>query len=219
MRLIGINGLKHSGKDTVYQIIARDHTQPGAEGRVERRAFADKLKIMAALALGFDRPEDELIALMDEAKEKWIISLIKEDLTGLADWENYPEFHRLTGREYLQNFGNHARRVFGDTFWVDQVLNPEDFDSVWTTIGRNIEGARDTGVLPAIGVITDVRYPNEAQATLDNGGEVWELIRPGLESDGHVTEKPLPRHLVTRVIHNDGSLADLARSVGAAIVE
>jgi hypothetical protein len=105
--------------------------------------------------------------------------------------------------------------VFGDSFWVDQVLpdGSAAFQHVWETVGRNTEGARNTGVLPAIGVITDVRYPNEAFKVLQNGGEVWEVVRPGLVSDGHITEQPLDRALVTQTITNDGTLEDLARTV------
>jgi hypothetical protein len=216
MRLIGLNGLKKSGKDTICEIIKRDYTRPGPEGRVERRAFADKLKIMAALALGFDREEGALIALMDSMKDRSTISVLYGDPETQVPFDRDEAIlHDLTGREYLQNFGNHARRVFGDSFWVDQVLpdGSAAFQHVWETVGRNTEGARNTGVLPAIGVITDVRYPNEAFKVLQNGGEVWEVVRPGLVSDGHITEQPLDRALVTQTITNDGTLEDLARTV------
>lgn len=213
MKLIGLNGLKRSGKDTAYQILSRELTTPGPAGRVERRAFADKLKIMAALALGFDRTEDVLISLMDEAKDEWILSVLKAELPR-NEWESYPEIHRLTGREYLQNFGNHARRVFGDSFWVDQVLPLNTaFESVWSTVGRNTPGARFVGRLPKVGVVTDVRYPNEAERVRAHGGQVWEIIRPGQESDGHITEQRLPLELIDITIDNGGTLDDYAKSL------
>jgi hypothetical protein len=49
------------------------------------------------------------------------------------------------------------------------------------------------------------------------GGETWEIVRPGLESDGHSSENPLPRELVTRVIVNDGTVDDLREKVVAAL--
>lgn len=217
MRLIGINGFKESGKDTTYNIIARDFTGYGPAHRVERRAFADKLKIMAALALGFERTEDELISLMDSMKHRSTISVLYDEpgLIGVGG----EVLHDLTGREYLQWFGGHARTVFGEGFWVDQVV-PEQrttFNEIWSTLGRNMAGAREVG-MPAIGCITDVRYPNEAERVLDVGGEVWEVIRPGLESDGHASETPLPRELITTQIDNSGDFAHLARQVSSAMV-
>lgn len=196
MKLIGINGLKKSGKDTSYGLL-RDMFE--AEGkRVERRAFADKLKIMAALALGYEREPEELIALMDSYKDTAVFSITYIDPD--TDQET---LHDLTGREYLQHFGNKARTVFGDTFWIDQVL-PQQATFGWEQ--QRFDGAD-------YGVITDARYPNEAQRILDLGGEIWEIKRPGLESDGHVTEQPLPAELVTRRIVNDGSINDLGRQL------
>jgi hypothetical protein len=64
---------------------------------------------------------------------------------------------------------------------------------------------------------TDLRYPNEAQRILDLGGEVWEIIRPGLSSDGHASETPLPRELVSRRIRNDGHLLNLRYEVEKAL--
>jgi hypothetical protein len=61
--------------------------------------------------------------------------------------------------------------------------------------------------------ITDLRYPNEAQRVLDLGGEVWEVVRPGLVSDGHASEQTLPRDLVTLTIENDSDVADLQLKV------
>lgn len=219
MRLIGINGFKGSGKDTTYSLIARDHTRPGPGGRVERRAFADKLKIMAALALGFERPEDELIALMDSMKHRSHFSVLYEEPVTPADFEDTSVLHDFTGREYLQWFGGHARTVFGDSFWIDQVIpsvghfEDDAFVEIWGTVGRNTEGAEWSGWLPSIGVITDARYPNEAQCVRALGGDVLEIIRPGLESDGHSSEQPLARELVTHTIVNDGTIEDLAGKV------
>jgi hypothetical protein len=202
MHLIGINGFKTSGKDTTYQIV-RDLQ---SEVNVGRAAFADKLKIMAAKALGFERPDSDLIALMDQCKELWTIS-VQDRPEGFTQ-----EFHYLTGREYLQYFGGKAREVFGDTFWIDQVLPADDLMEI--TKDRALE-ARYPGI--DILCITDVRYPNEAERVRALGGVVWEVVRPGLESDGHGSEKPLPRELVNFVIRNDGDLTYLRSEVKRAL--
>lgn len=206
MKLIGINGFKTSGKDTTYRTVAAL-----AGERVERRAFADKLKIMAALALGFERSDEELIALMDSMKDRSLIQVSYSEPSGGE------ALHDLTGRQYLQWFGAHARTVFGDSFWVDQVapLDGFEFELIWSTLGRT---GPSVG-LPTLGCITDVRYPNEAERVLSLGGVVWEVQRPGLVSDGHSSEKPLPRYLVTRVIDNSGDFLHLEREVEAAMNE
>lgn len=212
MKLIGINGFKTAGKDTAYGFI-KELTEPRTalgtvrhRDRVERRAFADNLKIMAMLALGFEYEEsdEELIALADTFKENGTIA------TSYLTAPRIIAERRLTGRQYLQWFGGHARTVFGDGFWVNQVL-PEtgisDYDwmPIWGTLGR--KGPKVC--LPAVGCITDVRYPNEAERVLALGGETLEIVRPGLASDGHSSEVPLPRELISHTIVNDGSPDDL----------
>lgn len=206
MRLIGINGFKTAGKDTTYQIIKQHLTI-----KVVRRGFADKLKIMAALALGFTGDDKDLIATMDDFKESGTIdhshmfsneSLIQET------WSV-----SITGREYLQYFGANARKVFGDTFWIDQVLPDPETVMFWDMkLPRYFDHAH-------VGCITDVRYENEAERIKLLGGEIWEIIRPGLESDGHSSEIPLSPEYVDVVIHNNGTIADLSDTVAKVLTE
>ena len=197
MNLIGITGLKTSGKDTTFEAI---RTLTG--GLAVRRAFADNLKRLGALALGYD------YAKMDAFKEKGAIDVFDD-----ASASNSGDaISVVTGRQYLQNLGVGAREVFGSNFWVDQVL-PLDRarrELIWCYHPELLE-------LPKWAVVTDVRFPNEAQRVLDLGGEVWEVVRPGLESDGHASEVPLPRDLVTRTIHNDGTIRDLLENVEYAL--
>ena len=220
MKLIGINGFKTSGKDTTYEIVksfATDFDQ-GTQGRVERRAFADNLKIMAALALGYVGNDAELIDYMNQLKESG--SVQSEILWPAAERARrrdilLPNGTSFSGREYLQLFGQHAREVFGDSFWVDQVvpLDNRRFEEIWRTYGRK----GDIVGLPAIGCVTDVRYENEAVRVLDQGGVVWEVVRPGIESDGHSSEIPLPREYVTYQILNDSDLNGLEARVAKAL--
>lgn len=210
MKLIGISGLKTSGKDTTYSLVKAYASEfsLGHAGRVERRAFADNLKIMAALALGFTGSDEQLIELMNGLKEGGHVEAnIYETVTSGRVSQS--------GREYLQRFGQHAREVFGDSFWVDQVVPQGEarFHEVWETYGRK----GDVVGLPGIGCITDVRYPNEAERVLDLGGVVWEVIRPGIESDGHSSEKALPREFVTQQILNDSNLDGLGSRVIRAL--
>ena len=194
MNLIGITGFKTSGKDTTYEAI-----RTLTEGQAVRRAFADNLKRIGALALGLDFEE------MDNFKENGLLDVFV--LNASVD----PVLN-VSGRQYLQNLGVGARDVFGVNFWVDQVL-PLDRarrDVIWSD-HPEIVGP------PKWAVVTDVRFPNEAARVLDLGGEVWEVIRPGLESDGHASEIPLPRYLVTRTILNDSTVDRLRDKVADAL--
>jgi hypothetical protein len=212
MKLIGINGFKTSGKDTTYLLLRQLFTGEDASERVERRAFADSLKIMAARALGFEGSDDHLIGMMNDLKEGGDVTT--QFRKGEAQ-DGRP--YTISGREYLQLFGEKARTTFGDTFWVDQVV-PLDgwaFSAVWET-----EGRRGPNIgLPALGCITDVRYENEAARVKQMGGVVWEIVRPGLESDGHSSEVPLPRRLIDTVIINDGTIEELDDKVREAVSE
>src|SRR5690606_24199645 len=101
----------------------------------------------------------------------------------------------ISVREFLQNLGQAGREHFGETFWIEQALS------------------EDVLARADLTVVTDVRYPNEAEHIRALGGEIWEIHRPGLESDGHASEQPLPEELVDWVIYNTGTLEDLKHNV------
>lgn len=232
MHLIGINGLKTSGKDTTGRIV--QHLYGDGDANVVRAGFADKLKIMAAKALGLDGTDAELIARMDEAKESWVFTVkrhTKADVQGpmtvpgrlSPGWAVEEPVTNFTGRQYLQWFGGRARQVFGDTFWIDQVLPTPTMPAGMMPRPKGLPDpmglARVQGRYPDADalVITDVRYPNEAQRVKDLGGVVWNVWRPGLSSDGHDSEVPLPAELIDWVIPNDGSLSALEGQVERAL--
>jgi hypothetical protein len=208
MKIIGINGFKRAGKGETALAVhdLRDN--------VTSVAFADKLKILGARALGAQGIADELcIAMMDQAKESWVIDIFLQP----PDYYDESADHTLTGRQYLQNIGNEARGLFGDTFWIDHVLpNPVKYPSTQSALNhmRSVMYPH-TDIL----CVTDVRYENEAQRIVDLGGVVWEVTRPGLESDGHASEQPLPRDLIDYQIRNVGDLAYLKTQVALALQE
>lgn len=205
MNLIGINGFKKAGKGATAEAVEKLYA-----GNVLGVGFADKLKILAAKALGYTTLSDEdCIALMNQWKDTgWLEG---GEVGGIA-----PEV-AISGRQYLQNLGNEARNVFGDTFWIDMVLpNPGAMEG-W--IGQPAVTAAMQLRYPGVDClcITDLRYQNEAERVKALGGVVWEVVRPGLESDGHDSEQVLPRELIDLVIQNDGTLDDLEAEVEAAL--
>lgn len=210
MRLIGLNGRLHCGKDTAVQYIR----EAAPNLRVERIGFADKMKLSGVRALGFD-PVDMEQALL-------IANLIKEH--GTVTITGVDEFYNgftgtISGRQFWQRYGTEAHReVYGDEFHVDALLpRPSDHPSEGVqavTSKQKLQRAfPDVDVL----LITDVRFPNEARRIRALGGEVWYIeadkrLGP-LPPGSHISEHPLPDDLVSVTIHNNTSLENYETAV------
>lgn len=171
--IIGLNGRMQSGKDTVASMLSRMY------GNVERAAFADKLKDSAAAALKINRAELESLKLQGR------IDLV---------WEGCNEVtHSITGREYLQYYGTEAHRdIFGDDFWVEQVLDKPVTDGT-------------------ILVVTDMRFPNEITGVLDRGGIAVKIRRTEADNKPitHPSEQTLPDEQFDYFLDNNGTFTDL----------
>lgn len=115
------------------------------------------------------------------------------DLVDAYGWEiakrSYPGV-----RVALQQFGQAVKDAAGETVWTDRVL------------GRV---AGDT-------VITDVRFPFEADAIRAAGGVVIRVERPGYGPvNEHTSETALRDYTFDHVVVNDGTATDLADAVRA----
>lgn len=108
-----------------------------------------------------------------------------------------PEVRRL-----LQALGTEVgREMFGQDFWVNQALQT----------ARKLQRV----------VITDVRFDNEIEAVLAEGGKVYRVVRPGYGPvNAHVSDNALndedPRY--TAVLLNDGTVSDLYRQVVSVVL-
>lgn len=109
--------------------------------------------------------------------------------------EMYPEYRRL-----LQVMGTEVgREMFGENFWVEQAL-------------RDVQ-ENDRAVF------TDCRFPNEAQAIKDLGGEIWRINRPGFGPvNSHASEISLDDWAFDLIIENDGDLDQLRVKVTASLL-
>ena len=215
-RLIGIHGYKRAGKHETAYAISDLLEVMGETARI--RAFADKMKVAAAKALGYDGEDGDLIVLIDKMKDDG--GQVTSEYVTNAPFSGLPIIaqQRLKGRQFLVTFGQGMRAVFGQDFWVNQVLpNPATHEYAehpdWYQIMRD-EMASEYG--DAL-LIPDVRMPNEAQRIIDLGGEVWDVRRPGFGSDGSETEQGLPEHLITRVIDNSADRDHLRVQVAEAL--
>lgn len=68
-------------------------------------------------------------------------------------------------------------------------------------------------------IVSDVRFPNEADAILARGGIVFRVNRLGQGAgDEHLSEVPLPDHLVTVELFNDSTPERLVEAALACLV-
>ena len=184
MELIGLAGPARSGKDTVADIL-EDLT----DGTVERDAFADRLKLIAARSLGVScHPDDVGVKGIrrwaDRLKEYERLATVGPRGTVTAE---------ISGREFLQRLGAEGiRAVLGENVLIDAVPLERDCDLL---------------------VITDVRCENEARRIRKAGGQVWRIYRPGTGEMNHVSEMPLPVDLIDRELGNSGTIADLYETI------
>jgi hypothetical protein len=117
--------------------------------------------------------------------------------------ETYPEVRAL-----LQRAGTEAgRRVLGSNVWVDAVF-------------------REHADAPAL-VVSDVRFPNEAEAIAERGGVLIRVSRPHVgpkrsrHGQVHESEVALDGWEFDHHLNNDGPIADLHEKLAgvAALVE
>ena len=206
--LLGLHGPKGVGKDTACGFVSEWASTRGIS--VSRRGFADALKLSFARLFIPDIAPEEAVAWCDE---------LKQDSTLSVAWQRvddaYTETtitHRISGRQALQRFGTEGHRnVFGDDFWIDALLPVRDD---WIKNFRPMLGPE-----PDIAVVTDVRFPNEAERIKELGGLIWRLEGRTTSPDIHLSEMPLPPGYIDRTIVNDDSLAELNYKVIVAADE
>lgn len=208
MQIIAFTGHKGSGKGAASEAAANSIIEHVPNAHIEFVAFSDRLKLYVGRLLGYEGTDKEIIAAIDEIK----------DMNTLDCFECVGEDRRfifeITLRQILQNAGNEAREMFGLDFWVNQVFPLPVLGDGWGRGGDAYVGALEM-VYPGVThlLVTDLRYPNEAERVIAYGGKVVEVTRPGVESDGHPSEQVLPRNLIDTVIVNDGTIDKLRESV------
>lgn len=149
----------------------------------QRVAFADKLR-------------DVLYELNPMCGRGWDSSdhpvVYVQDVIDKYGWGGYKETeHGPEIRRLLQRLGTEAGR---QTLW----------DSIW--IDAAFAGIPDDAKV----VITDCRFPNEAQAIKDRGGKIWRVRRPMVgPANDHPSETSLDDWEFDGIIDNDGTLLDL----------
>ena len=97
----------------------------------------------------------------------------------------------MTVREFLQRVGTEGiRNGVHEDAWVNALFSDYYNQDQW--------------------IITDCRFPNEANAIKDRGGKIVRIVRPGVSAvNAHPSETALDEWDFDHVIHNDGTLEEL----------
>lgn len=160
----------------------------------ERIAFADALRDML-YALNPSVPFGDLDRMGSIIPEGWTTVSWLVDHNGWDAAKQNPEVRRL-----LQRLGTEAgRQVLGQDIWVRTAM----------------QKAKPGGKY----IITDVRFPNEADAIRAAGGQLVRIMRPGYGPvNNHPSETALDDVEADYTIVNNDTLAWLAGSIRRAIL-
>jgi hypothetical protein len=134
-----------------------------------------------------------LLTLNPYIKDNLRVSDILDSIGYEAAKRQYPEYRRL-----LQVFGTEvAREQWKDSFWVDLAFDQMDPEKDY--------------------VIPDCRFPNEADAVLAHGGEIWRVKRPGVGPvNAHASDNLIETIGADVILNNEGTLAELYQDAIAA---
>jgi hypothetical protein len=184
--ILGLHGLPGSGKDAFVERAALYSKYP-----VVRHAFADKMKasICGLLSISLERLEG-----LKRSDDPCL------DLWGVEAPDGLREF---TMREFIQRYGTEAHRdVFGQDFWVDQCLPLPRVMSV-----NDIHNNPYAGKLT---IVTDIRFPNEAQRVQMLGGKIVEMLGPDDIASEHRSDRHIGVEYINYKIHNQARDDDFA---------
>jgi hypothetical protein len=184
LKLIGIHGHAGVGKDTAAAWICQNYENCYGE------AFAKPLKAACAAAFGlpiehFNDPQ------LKEQETFWGVSPRK-----IAQFVGTEMFRNLTGQLYLHTNNSH---------WID-LLEAR-------LIGESAPPAGEGFYEPGdCVIISDVRFQDEADWILKNGGTILNILRPGhfgyVGIPGHASESGIlfEQGQSVFVLYNDSSL-------------
>jgi len=158
-----------------------------------RIAFADKLRDFLYALNPIINPTPERYFVAHPAPKR-----LREVIDNYG-WDGYKETeHGTEIRGLLQRLGTEAgRQTLWDSIWIDAAFADTSEDNNY--------------------VITDVRFPNEADAVKERGGVLWRIERAGVgPANSHASETSLDNYEFDRRLANNGTLDDYIREVTLA---
>jgi len=204
--VIGLSGYKRAGKDTVADILVKDHG-------FTKLSFAAPLKRMVRNfdpIVGWTMPGEE-DCICEECSPMTSNPIFLSDLYawGFDDDEIKDSRYGDIVREYWQRMGTEVMRAEDEQYWIYAAL---------AEVSRS--GADKI-------VFSDTRFPNEADMVYGYNnwhgdvGSVWQISRPGTEPDPdeeiHASESHVGQLNEEVTIINEASFEELADAVAVAL--
>lgn len=233
--IIGINGYIGSGKDTVGSIIQYLKEYPNSKNQTdgknrsynsyvmdlgmghqptwEIKKFAEKLKQIASLLTGIPREkfEDQKFKQM-YMSEEW-------DNPNPVIYENGNKaWMPMTYREFLQKLGTEGiRNGVHPNAWVNALF------ADYTLQDYEYHGQANGQPVYPNWIITDCRFPNEAQAVKERGGIVIRIDRFKIAEEGnknlHPSETSLDDWNFDYRISNNSTIENLIEKVREMLIK
>ena len=212
--IIGISGKIGSGKDTVgniIQLVTHKHnfsdelilhflthkTEAIDLSQWAIKKFAGKLKEVASMLTGIPTYKFE-----DQEFKKQTLSAMWDYPIEVAPGEIH--MAPMTVRELLQKLGTEAmRNGLHSNTWVNALMS--EF------IPYSSRGSQYEEMISKW-IITDTRFPNEAQAIKARDGVVIRINR-GVDNGNHPSETALDNYAFDYIIDNNGTMEELIASV------
>lgn len=189
-KLIGLCGYAGAGKDLVAALLKMVG--------YHRIGFADAVRKEIAT-------QREIPLMPQHILEDYI------EASKVKNWL-YAKPMSLQARRVLQWWGTEFRRSQDPDYWIKRVETT--ILDLWK--GSNAFYCNAFKYANAI-VISDVRFLNEANWIKGWDGIIWRIERPGLKSDGHISESQSEFIKADYTISNDGDLQHLASQVCTAL--
>lgn len=146
--------------------------------------------IMGLAGSGKDTLADLLITQLPLAKK----FNLADPLKGICREMGWDGNKDEKGRKLLQQVGVLARECIGEDVWLKKARSAADTAHM---LGRQFF------------IVPDIRFHNEKDWILQQGGMLLLIVRPGIQPMGHVSEQlPLEDHSCPFIL-NDGTLEDL----------
>lgn len=207
--IIGINGQKRSGKDTVAEAIRARHG-----GQTYIYKFADPIKEGLMIGLSeygytyanidgqdnFDRETPTFT--LDESIELVLLCCDYANVDANYDFVYYTLLSHVglfSIRDLLQMTGTDVARAIDDSHWIKYARNKYK-ELVFNNADVQF-------------IITDVRFENELQLVHELGGTMIQVNRQGALASNHISDTELG-HIPSAVqINNNGSLEELYKQI------
>jgi hypothetical protein len=198
--IIGLSGYAKSGKDTVAEMIL--DIQPDSNWQIKK--FSGKLKQIASILTGVpaDKFEDQDFK-QSMLGPSWSRMVINSHLN--------VEDKKMSVREFLQRLGTDAiRDGLHPNAWVNALMADYRSEEVVEKLSDFISKVTP----PSNWIVTDCRFPNEAQAIKDKGGIIVRIDRTGVSPvNAHPSETSLDNWDFDYKIANVSDLVSLRQTV------